>query len=63
MNGKKKHTEIPIDQIDFDNLPSNEDLEAMGDLEPINATMEEFCNKVLFPKDDKIRKQKKDMIR
>ena len=58
MNRKKNHMDIPIDEIDVDNLPSDEELEAMGDLQPINATMEEFCDKVLFPHDDKIRKNK-----
>lgn len=42
MNRKKNHMGIPIDEIDFDNLPSDEELEAMGPLEPINATREEF---------------------
>ena len=59
MNGKKKHhMDIPIDEIDFDDVPSDEELEGMGDLMPINATLEEFCGKVLFPRDDEIRKEK-----
>ena len=63
MNRKKKHhTDIPIDQIDFDDVPSDDELEAMGDLEPINATFEEFCDKVLFPHDKKTGKTKKEVI-
>lgn len=64
MNRKKKnHMDIPIDQIDFDNLPSDEELEAMGDLKPIDATTEEICGEVLFPEDNKIRKTKKDVVK
>ena len=63
MNRKRKHTDILIDQINFDNLPSDEELEAMGDLKPINATTEEICGEVLFPEDNKIRKTKKDVVK
>ncbi|MCY4039019.1 MAG: hypothetical protein OXF09_06135 [Hyphomicrobiales bacterium] len=60
MSRKKQ---IPIEDINFDNLPSDEELEAMGDLKPINATTEEICGKVLFPEDNKIRKTKKDVVK
>lgn len=63
MNRKRKHTDIPIDQINFDNLPSDDELEAMGDLKPVNATTEEICGEVLFPEDNKIRKTKKDVVK
>ena len=59
MTEKKKNPmDIPIDEIDVDNLPSDDELETMGPLEPINADKEEFFNKVIFPHDDKIRKNK-----
>ena len=55
--------DIPIDEIDFDNLPSDEELEAMGPLEPINANREEFFDKMIFPKDRKLKKDGKDKKR
>lgn len=63
MNRKKKELlDIPIDQITMENLPSDEELEAMGDLEPINGSFEEFCDKVLFPNDKRIEKTKKERL-
>lgn len=59
---KKHHMDIPINEIDFDDVPSDEELEAMGDLEPINGSFEDFCGKVLFPHDKKTGKNKKEVI-
>ena len=60
MNRKKNHMDIPIDEIDFDNLPSDEELEAMGPLEPINANRDEFFGKVVFPNDRQLKKENKN---
>ena len=55
--------DIPIDEIDYDDVPSDEELEAMGPLEPIKVNREEFFDKVIFPEDHKLKKDDKDKKR
>ena len=60
MDRTRNHMDIPIDEIDFDNLPSDEELEAMGPLKPINANREDFFDKMIFLNGRKLKKDDKD---
>ena len=60
MDKKRNLMDIPIDEIDVDNLPSDEELETLGPLEPINANRDEFFGKVVFPNDRQLKKDGTD---